>query len=199
LRRVSEARLLLSDQFYCLLEDHAMLSRSRKAVVRQFPILLRHAVLGTLRKSFKRTSSSFDSSISNNNLFPKSSALISPHSVQYLTSDSIRTIDLVCLVYILRAVVLDQDEVEHRHSIRFANWQQMAPTVETFQPWELERRINLTADGKQSKRPVKLKDCPLKELIQYDCDLVGPRENPRSKVVCEPVVRLFRQYVHTFK
>lgn len=41
-----------------------------------------------------------------------------------------------------------------------------------------------------------LKKCELKELIQYECELDGPKQDPRSKVVCEPVLRLFRRYVN---
>jgi len=69
----------------------------------------------------------------------------------------------------------------------------MAPSVESFPPWELEARVNITADGKLSKQPVDIRRCLLKELIQYNCDLAGPKDNPRSKVICEPLVRLFRQ------
>ncbi|KAF2857471.1 hypothetical protein K470DRAFT_260768 [Piedraia hortae CBS 480.64] len=38
----------------------------------------------------------------------------------------------------------------------------------------------------------KLLNCPLKQLVQYECDLRGPREDPKSKVYCEPVIRFFR-------
>ncbi|CAK3757528.1 mitochondrial export Som1 [Lecanosticta acicola] len=71
----------------------------------------------------------------------------------------------------------------------------MAPLVESFTPAELASRINKLPSGKARKPAVAdlAKDCELKELIQYNCDLNGPREDPRSKVVCEPVLRLFRQ------
>lgn len=70
----------------------------------------------------------------------------------------------------------------------------MAPLVETFHPSRLQQHLQYTAEGKLRKTPVDLKkDCELKELIQYECDLRGPKESPRSKVVCEPVLRLFRR------
>jgi len=72
----------------------------------------------------------------------------------------------------------------------------MAPLVEAFRPARLQQHVQYHADGKMRKPPVDLKKCDLKELIQYECDLDGPKEDPRSKVVCEPVLRLFRQYVY---
>lgn len=71
----------------------------------------------------------------------------------------------------------------------------MGPTVETFHASELQSRINTLPTGKARKPPVKdlKKDCTLKELMQYNCDLDGPKEDPKSKVVCKGVLRLFRQ------
>jgi hypothetical protein len=70
----------------------------------------------------------------------------------------------------------------------------MAPLVEAFDARDLVKHINKLPDGKTRKSPISdLKDCELKELIQYNCELDGPRNDPRSKVVCEPVLRLFRQ------
>jgi len=69
----------------------------------------------------------------------------------------------------------------------------MAPPVETFHPSRLQQHVQYQANGKVCKTPVDLKQCALKELIQYECDLNGPKQDPRSKVVCEPVLRLFRQ------
>jgi mitochondrial inner membrane protease subunit SOM1 len=71
----------------------------------------------------------------------------------------------------------------------------MAPLVEVFPPSQLTKHIQYHANGSLRKPPVDLKQCALKELLQYECDLKGPREDPRSKIVCEPVLRLFRQYV----
>lgn len=71
----------------------------------------------------------------------------------------------------------------------------MAPMVETFPPARLQQHAQYLPNGKARKPSVELKDCELKELIQYECELRGPRESPRSKIVCEPVLRLFRQYV----
>lgn len=69
----------------------------------------------------------------------------------------------------------------------------MAPLVESFHPRNLEERVQYTTDGKKRKQAVDLKDCDLREIIQYSCDLNGPRKDPNSKVVCQPVLRLFRK------
>ncbi|KAL9532988.1 hypothetical protein SMMN14_03758 [Sphaerulina musiva] len=70
----------------------------------------------------------------------------------------------------------------------------MAPILEAFHASELQSRINTLPTGKAHKSPVKdLKECTLKELLQYNCDLDGPKDDPKSKVVCKPVLRLFRQ------
>lgn len=70
----------------------------------------------------------------------------------------------------------------------------MPPLVEAFPASELAERINRLPSGKTRKPGVSdLKDCELKELIQYHCDLDGPQKDPKSKVVCKPFLRLFRQ------
>lgn len=69
----------------------------------------------------------------------------------------------------------------------------MAPLVEAFPPSRLEQHIQYTPSGRRRKPPINLKDCELKEMVQYFCDLDGPNEDPRSKVVCEPVLRMFRK------
>ncbi|KAI6821261.1 hypothetical protein KC332_g9340 [Hortaea werneckii] len=69
----------------------------------------------------------------------------------------------------------------------------MAPMVETFHPARLQQHAQYLPNGKARKPSVELKDCELKELIQYECNLQGPRDSPRSKIVCEPVLKLFRQ------
>jgi len=68
----------------------------------------------------------------------------------------------------------------------------MAPLVETFPPRLLTSKLQYHPDGSYRKKPVKLPECKLKELIQYECNLSGPKNDPRTKVVCEPVLRLFR-------
>ncbi|KAG8624941.1 hypothetical protein KVT40_006692 [Elsinoe batatas] len=72
----------------------------------------------------------------------------------------------------------------------------MPPPVEAFPAWQLPARVQYTPDGKKRKGTVDLRECKLKEMVQYACDLKGPRSNPRSMVVCEPIVRLFRQCAH---
>lgn len=69
----------------------------------------------------------------------------------------------------------------------------MAPLIEAFPPSKLEQHVQRKTNGKAHKPPIELKECELKEMVQYFCDLDGPKEDPRSKVVCEPVLRLFRK------
>lgn len=71
----------------------------------------------------------------------------------------------------------------------------MAPLIEAFPASELSERIVYKPDGQRRKSQDKLKDCALKELLQYDCDLQGPQNSPQSKVVCKPILRLFRKSV----
>lgn len=70
---------------------------------------------------------------------------------------------------------------------------QMAPLTGTFHPSDLQDRVQYVANGKRRKPGVDLKTCELRQLLQYSCDLRGPKMNPKSKVVCEPVLRLFRK------
>lgn len=70
----------------------------------------------------------------------------------------------------------------------------MPPLVEAFDSSELSERVNQLPSGKARKPQIKdLKECALKEMIQYNCELNGPKQDPASKVVCEPVLRLFRK------
>lgn len=71
----------------------------------------------------------------------------------------------------------------------------MAPPVEAFPAWQLPARVQYGPDGKRRKQAVDLRECQLKEMVQYACELRGTKNNPRSKVVCEPIVRLFRKSV----
>jgi inner membrane protease subunit SOM1 len=69
----------------------------------------------------------------------------------------------------------------------------MAPSVEAFPPSQLATRVQYVSNGRKRKQPVDIKDCELKELLQYKCDLNGPVNDRRSKVECEPIMRLFRK------
>nr|POF01317.1 hypothetical protein CFP56_21265 [Quercus suber] len=69
----------------------------------------------------------------------------------------------------------------------------MAPHVEVFDASRLDHAIQYKPNGRRHRPNIDLKACALKELLQYECDLNGPRHDPRTKVVCEPVLRLFRQ------
>ncbi|KAF2215939.1 hypothetical protein CERZMDRAFT_34996 [Cercospora zeae-maydis SCOH1-5] len=69
----------------------------------------------------------------------------------------------------------------------------MPPIVEAFHASELESHLNTLPSGKARKSPIKdlKEDCELKELIQYKCEPEG--EQGKQRVVCRPVLRLFRQ------
>lgn len=70
----------------------------------------------------------------------------------------------------------------------------MPPLVAVFDSSELAQRVKYLPNGKVRKPPVgDLKACALKEMIQYNCDLNGPKENPSSRVVCSGTLRLFRK------
>ena len=67
--------------------------------------------------------------------------------------------------------------------------------TETFHPARLQQEVQYVSNGKVRKAPVDLKQCELRELVQYECDLNGPKGDKKSRVVCQPILRLFRQYV----
>lgn len=69
----------------------------------------------------------------------------------------------------------------------------MAPLVEAFHPSQLQSRVQSKPDGKKRKSTVDLKQCELRELIQYACDTRGDPHARDSRVFCDPVLRLFRQ------
>lgn len=75
----------------------------------------------------------------------------------------------------------------------------MAPLVEAFHPSQLGNRVQIKNDGKRQRPPIDLKKCELKEMIQYHCELDGPQENPKTKVVCDPILRSFRKWVPTVR
>lgn len=70
----------------------------------------------------------------------------------------------------------------------------MPPLVEAFDSSELAERVNHLPSGKTRKPPIAdLKKCALKEMFQYHCELNGPVGDPTSRVLCKPVLRLFRK------
>jgi hypothetical protein len=73
----------------------------------------------------------------------------------------------------------------------------MTPPLPILSLSELESQINVLPNGKARKPPIKLSDCALKELVQYKCNLSVPKDGSKEPptIVCEPVVRLLRQYV----
>ncbi len=70
----------------------------------------------------------------------------------------------------------------------------MTPPVKVFPPEELESKVQFTRERKLQKQPIKLKDCQLLTMVQYECE-VKDRKNALSVVQCWPVERLFRKYV----
>ena len=68
----------------------------------------------------------------------------------------------------------------------------MAPVVESFPVSELATRAQYIANGKRRKPPVDLKDCELKEMLAFNCDLNGPQSDVRSRIKCESIMRTFR-------
>jgi len=70
----------------------------------------------------------------------------------------------------------------------------MAPPVPTIPLTDLEKEINVLASGKARKPPVSnLRDCPLKELTQYKCNVRQPAtKGQKAVIVCEPFVRMYR-------
>ncbi|KAI9755213.1 MAG: hypothetical protein M1815_005151 [Lichina confinis] len=75
----------------------------------------------------------------------------------------------------------------------------MSPAVENFPVSQLTERVQLTTKRRRRKVPIKLEECELLAMLQYDCRVEDGspfRENARSgggRVLCEPVERLFRR------
>ncbi|UPX12911.1 uncharacterized protein EKO05_0003444 [Ascochyta rabiei] len=69
----------------------------------------------------------------------------------------------------------------------------MAPPTPIHTLSTLESQINVLPNGKPRKPPVQLRDCALKELVQYKCNIEVSETTRRPDVICEPVVRLLRQ------
>ena len=61
--------------------------------------------------------------------------------------------------------------------------------MHSFPLHELEDRVNINEKGKKRKPTVKLDDCKLMQLVQYDCEVV----KKTKEVHCKPILRLFRQ------
>lgn len=71
----------------------------------------------------------------------------------------------------------------------------MAPPIPKFHVSELETQVNLQPSGKARKGPpIKLEECPLKEMVQYKCNISNPEKKKGDPplIVCEPVVRFYR-------
>jgi inner membrane protease subunit SOM1 len=70
----------------------------------------------------------------------------------------------------------------------------MPPPVTVYPLSDLESQIKTLPNGKARKPPVNLRDCPLKEMLQYKCNIsISEIKGVQPTIVCEPVVRLLRQ------
>ncbi len=75
----------------------------------------------------------------------------------------------------------------------------MAPPITQIPLSALEAEVNLLPNGRRRKPQVNLRDCPLKELVQYKCNgFPAKRPGEKDWIICDPVVRLFRQYVTSY-
>ena len=63
--------------------------------------------------------------------------------------------------------------------------------MHSFTVSELEERVNINEKGKKRKPPVKLEDCKLMQMVQYDCKVV--KKTGTAEVQCRPLLKLFRQ------
>lgn len=69
----------------------------------------------------------------------------------------------------------------------------MAPPVASFEAQDLDKYLQILPNGQRRKPQADLQKCELKEMLQYNCDLGGPRSSATSRIVCEAVLRLFRR------
>lgn len=71
----------------------------------------------------------------------------------------------------------------------------MSPPLESWSAAELPERVQVDEKNKRRKtlgKEIDLTKCVLEEMVQYDCRVEQP-VTKESKVVCEPIVRLFRK------
>jgi hypothetical protein len=71
----------------------------------------------------------------------------------------------------------------------------MAPPIPVFHVSQLSTEVNTLPNGKPRKQrdKIDLLDCPLKEMVQYKCNFNKPKRGEKPVVICEPVVRFYRQ------
>jgi uncharacterized membrane protein len=65
----------------------------------------------------------------------------------------------------------------------------VGPPIHSFPVSELEERVQTNEKGKKRKVPVKLEDCKLMQMVQYDCKV----NKKTREVECRPLLKLFRQ------
>jgi len=71
----------------------------------------------------------------------------------------------------------------------------MAPPVQRWSAEELPERVQTKAEilsDRRRKERIDLQHCQLMELLQYHCRVEEPNRR-NSRVLCEPIQRLFRK------
>lgn len=72
----------------------------------------------------------------------------------------------------------------------------MAPAIPIVHVSELEQKVNQLPHGKTRKPHIQLAQCDRKEMVQYKCNVQRPKaKGEQPTIICEPVVRFYRQYV----
>jgi inner membrane protease subunit SOM1 len=70
----------------------------------------------------------------------------------------------------------------------------MAPPTPIYPASSLSTEINTLPNGKPRKPPIaNLRDCALKEMVQYKCNIEKSKvQGAQPIIICDPVVRMFR-------
>jgi hypothetical protein len=71
----------------------------------------------------------------------------------------------------------------------------MGPPVSFFPAGELPERIQTTVRDRRRKDNVELEKCKLMEMLQYECVVENEGRTADSRILCQPIQRLFRRYV----
>ncbi|KAJ6157829.1 hypothetical protein N7470_005421 [Penicillium chermesinum] len=73
----------------------------------------------------------------------------------------------------------------------------MAPPVQSFSAERLPSHVNIVQHNfiqKKRKGPqIELEKCPLMEMMQYSCNPPSKGAPEAGRIVCKPVLRLFRR------
>jgi len=69
----------------------------------------------------------------------------------------------------------------------------MGPPVNIFPAAELPERIQTTLKDRRRKDKVELEKCELLEMLQYECVVEDEGRDRDSRIICQPIQRLFRR------